>query len=430
MAINDFECEQYDFNTAFLNALIPEDGKKYYVEQPTGLEKEDRHTWVCQLVRALYGLKRSPLFWFETLLPVLKALGFTPIGADLCLLVNNTLGAIMVLYVDDFLLAAANLKIITHIKGTLEKKFKLKHLGPVGTFLGFDIVRNRTERTVFISQERYTKTMIDKFTKGLAKGQDLHPTKTPWPPDFKIHGGGEVSGQQKAYIKSTGSLNYLSTGTRPDITFTVSKLCEGNAKPTDRHLTVMKHLYRYLTGHSDLGIVLGGRFSPTAGRLDLQFRAYADASFADNIPDRKSTAGHVVFLTCGPIHWKSKKQSLVTTSTTEAEFVNLVPTAKSLEWIGSMLKDLGLGVNTNQILYTDSENARNRVLNVNVPARNRYIDIRYKWLIQQAEMKTINVIHLAGEDMPADGLTKALKADKHAKFVKLIGLVQQKVPWT
>ncbi|KAK3348033.1 hypothetical protein B0H65DRAFT_406992, partial [Neurospora tetraspora] len=73
----------------------------------------------------------------------------------------------------------------------------------------------------------------------------------------------------------------------------------------------------------------------------------------------------------------------------------------------SMLKDLGLGVNTNQILYTDSENARNRVFNVNVPARNRYIDIRYKWLIQQAEMKAINVIHLAGEDMPADGLTKA-----------------------
>ena len=198
MAINDFECEQYDFNTAFLNALIPEDGKKYYVEQPTGLEKKDCHTWVCQLVRALYGLKRSPLFWFETLLPVLKALGFTPIGADLCLLVNNTLGAIMVLYVDDFLLAAANLKIITHIKGTLEKKFKLKHLGPVRTFLGFDIVRNRTERTVFISQERYTKTMIDKFTKGLAKGQDLHPTKTPWPPDVKIHGGGEVSGSAES----------------------------------------------------------------------------------------------------------------------------------------------------------------------------------------------------------------------------------------
>ncbi|KAK1779840.1 hypothetical protein QBC45DRAFT_324964 [Copromyces sp. CBS 386.78] len=191
----------------------------------------------------------------------------------------------------------------------------------------------------------------------------------------------------------------------------------------------MKHLYRYLAGYPDLGIILGGRISPTDGHVDLQFRAYADASFADNIPDRKSTAGHVVFLTCGPIHWKSKKQSLVTTSTTEAEFVNLVPTAKSLEWIGSMLKDLGLGGNTNRVLYTDSENARNRVFNINIPARNRYIDVRYKWLVEQAEQKKLDLVHLAGDVMPADGLTKPLKADKHAKFVKLIGLVQQKIPW-
>ena len=56
---------------------------------------------------------------------------------------------------------------------------------------------------------------------------------------------------QKPYIKSTGSLNYLSSGSRPDITFTVSKLCEGNAKPTDRH------------GNTQKGL---GFFQPTARR--------------------------------------------------------------------------------------------------------------------------------------------------------------------
>ena len=143
------------------------------------------------------------------------------------------------------------------------------------------------------------------------------------------------------------------------------------------------------------------------------------------------TVGNVR-VTSGPILWKSKKQDLVTTSTTEAEFVNLVPTAKSLEWTGSMLNDLGIidiTDNTRRILYTDSSNARDRALNKNIPARNRYIDIRYKWLIEQVERKAIEVIHISGEEMPADGLTKPLKADKHAKFVKLIGLHQKKVPW-
>ena len=169
MAINDLEYKQFDFDTAFLNVPIKIKGKKYYVEQPIGLEKRSCK-WVYQLFRALYSLKRSLLFWFQTLLPVLKALGFVPILADLCLLINNKLGASLVLYVDDFLVAAANQNIINYIKVTLEKNFKIKYLGPVRTFLGYDIIRNRIERTVFILQERYIKKIIEKFTNGLANG--------------------------------------------------------------------------------------------------------------------------------------------------------------------------------------------------------------------------------------------------------------------
>ena len=134
------------------------------------------------------------------------------------------------LYVDDLLIAAPTKSVIFDIRDQLLAHFKLKHLGEVKTFLGFDIVRNREERRVFVSQARYTKSLIQKFGY-----DDLHGVNTPWPQDIKVGDhktGDELLEQQKWYIKKTGSLNYLSMGTRPDITFTVNEFClQGECKP-------------------------------------------------------------------------------------------------------------------------------------------------------------------------------------------------------
>jgi hypothetical protein len=56
--------------------------------------------------------------------------------------------------------------------------------------------------------------------------------------------------------------------------------------------------------------------------------AYADASYADDLATRHLTGGHVVFFAGGPVFWKTKKQTFVALSTTEAEFCNLIPAAK------------------------------------------------------------------------------------------------------
>jgi len=221
-----------------------------------------------------------------------------------------------------------------------------------------------------------------------------------------------------SYIKQTGSLNYLSVNTRPDITLTTNRLSEANQGPSEQHLQLLKHLFRYLIGLYNLSLRYGRKFPIS----NLQLRAYGDASFADRIDTRFSTAGHIVFLAGSPILWKSKKQTLVTLSSTEAEFVNLTPTASSLLWVHQILKDAGYPQPMPLVLFTDSQNARLITLNPLISARTRHIDIRYKWIIDRTKKGDFNIQHVSTTNMVADGLTKPLNRIKHIEFVKQLGL--------
>ena len=111
-------------------------------------------------------------------------------------------------------------------------------------------------------------------------------------------------------------------GTRPDITYTVSRLCEANAGPSKEHLLLLKHLFRYLKKTASLGIQFSGSDYIDS---DLKLITYADVSHADHLLTRHSTRGHIVFLASGPVLWKSKRQTFVTLSSTKAEFTNLTP---------------------------------------------------------------------------------------------------------
>jgi hypothetical protein len=112
----------------------------------------------------------------------------------------------------------------------------------------------------------------------------------------------------------------------------------------------------------------------------------------------------------------------MTSLSTEAEFINLTPAGISLKWINGMLVEFGATQKEPLLLFTDSANALTTALNPLNSARTRSIDIRYKWILDQVQRKKVDLRHLAGTEMAADGLTKPLGRDKHAKFVKLLGL--------
>ena len=106
--------------------------------------------------------------------------------------------------------------------------------------------------------------------------------------------------------------------------------------------------------------------------------------------------------------------------------MNLTPAGLSVKWINNIVTEIGFQQPTPLLLYTDSANARATVLNINNTARTKHVDIRYKWIIERTTANEFNLQHVGTRDMVADGLTKPLTKEKHSRFVKMLGLVENK----
>lgn len=417
MAVLDYECRAYDVITAFLNASPPK-GYNVYVRQPEGYRDETRKVW--RLCQALYGLRKAPLWWYETLVKVLRKNGFVPLTQDLCMFKHKDTGVLVLVYVDDILVAGKTAALCEQVRDVLRKFFELTDLGEISKFLGYVIKRDRPNHKVFLTQEHYTTKIIAKYGK-----QSTKQTKTPWKPDTVVPATWEPlpDADQRQYIKETGSLNYLAVNSRPDISFTVGKLCEANSKPGKVHRDILNHLWRYLNSTAHFGITLGGKFD----KNDLMLRVYADAALHDDLGSRLSTGAHIVFLAGGPIYWKTKRQSMVVLSSTEAEFINLTPAGMSTIWINYMLTELGFRQPKPLVMFTDSKNAMATALNPLNAARTRHIDARYKWIIDRAAKGFFKILHIRTDEMAADGLTKPLQSEKHRSFLRQVGVTP--CPW-
>ncbi|KAF3062693.1 hypothetical protein CFAM422_010807 [Trichoderma lentiforme] len=128
----------------------------------------------------------------------------------------------------------------------------MKVLGEVEMFLGLQIKRDREKRLIFINQKKYITKVLNKFAPDIQNA-----ATTPWPPKKEI----PHNWKKGKALKKTGSLNYISVGTRPNITYTVQKICKANSGPISIHKKIIKHLFKYLYGTKKLAIRLGGKYN-------------------------------------------------------------------------------------------------------------------------------------------------------------------------
>ena len=106
--------------------------------------------------------------------------GFSPIDGEPCILKNDTTGTLILLYVNDCALAAPTMNAIMRTQEALKEACDLKSMGPLKEYLGFQIVRNRVNRTLDVHQTKYASSTLERFGY-----LNLHPTKTPTPASFR-----------------------------------------------------------------------------------------------------------------------------------------------------------------------------------------------------------------------------------------------------
>ncbi|GJR78491.1 putative reverse transcriptase domain-containing protein [Tanacetum coccineum] len=224
---------------------------------------------VYKVVKALYGLHQAPRSWYATLSTFLLKHGYRRGTIDKTLFLKKHKRDIILVqvYVDDIIFGSIKKTWCEEFEALMKGEFEMSAIGELTFFLGLQVLQ-RPDR-IFISQHKY--------------------------------------------VSMIGSLMYL-TASRPDIMFAVSTCSRNQVTPTTSNLEVVKKIFKYLKGQPRLGL-----WYPRESPFVLE--AYSDSDYAGANKDRKSTTGGCQFLGRRLISWQCKKQTIVATSSTEAEYV-------------------------------------------------------------------------------------------------------------
>ena len=206
---------------------------------------------------------------------------------------------------------------------------------------------------------------------------------------------------------------YTAMGTRPDITFVTSMVAQYSENPGWKHWEAVKRIFCYLLGTKKLELTYGGEERGLVGYVDT------DGASQDH---RRAISGYVFMVDRGAVSWSSKKQELVTLSTTEAEYVAATHAAKEAIWLCRLLTELFESIETPTTLFSDSKSAIALACNSHYHTRTKHIDIHYHFIHCIIEAGTIKLVYCSTNDMTADTLTKALPSVKAKHFASALGL--------
>nr|GFA36245.1 putative ribonuclease H-like domain-containing protein [Tanacetum cinerariifolium] len=278
-----FMVYQMDVKSAFLYKTIKEE---VYVCQPPGLEDPYYPDKVYKVVKGLYGLHQDPRACYETLANYLLENSFQRGKIDQTFFIKKQKGDILLVqvYMDDIIFGSTNKELCKAFEKLMKEKFQMSFIGELTFFFGLQV--KKKDDGIFISQNKYVAKILRKF-------------------------GFTVVNSASTLIETEKPLLKDSNGEDVDV-----------------------YIYRYLKGKPHLGL-----WCPKDSPFDLV--AYSDSDYAGISLDRKFTTGGCQFLGFRLISWQCKKQTVVATSSTEAEYVADASCCAQVLWIQNQLLNYG-----------------------------------------------------------------------------------------
>ena len=416
-AAQNLELYHVDVTSAFLYGELDEE---IYIRFPDGMEAAQNSD--CMLLkRALPGCKQSGRQWNQQLDGFFTECGFTASMYDPCLYIKLHQGRTILVGVEvDDMAMAGTIPDLDEVVASMKRKYEITVDKNLSWFLNISITRDRAARTLSMSQERYLINSLERF--GM---KDCNSAQTPATLDPLLCTGPSVSVPMREAI---GALLWLARMTRPDIQNALMRAARFSAAPNAQAWQAVKRIFRYLKGTMHFSLPLGSQNvetvqSPSPLYLN-DLKGYADADYAGDLVERKSTSGNLTMLGESPIAWSCSLQRCVSTSTAEAELVSACAQAKDLVWIRSLLASMNvqwLSEPEPTILFEDNTAAISMIKNTGGDQkRAKHIDIRYHYTRQQVSNGTILVQHCPTENMLADILTKPLAPQRHYEITSKI----------
>ena len=288
------------------------------------------------------------------------------------------------------------------------------HSVPATRYIGLEIVRDRANRKIFVSQSHMYEKMSHRFNMST-----FVPKTTPADPSVHLtaskapkNEGEKNTTSPYPYREAVGALLYLALMTRPDISYAVGQVSKFSQNPNNSHWKAVTQIFAYLNGTKDLGIWLGGKRSGLTG--------FTDADFAGDRTDCRSTSGSIFFFHEGPVSWSSKKQTCTALSTTEAEYVAACEATKTAVWLSYLLQDF-TGMEQRKVtMYCDNQGAVRLAYNAEFHQRTKHIPVRFHYIREQVTEGKIELQYVPSVEQLADIFTKALPGPKFAEMHKKI----------
>ncbi|GFR97941.1 polyprotein [Elysia marginata] len=184
------------------------------------------------------------------------------------------------------------------------------------------------------------------------------------------------------------------------------------SKPHSGHMTMAKHVFRYLQGTDDFKLIYRKSEEP------INVIGFCDADWG-NLDDRKSITGYGFKLskTAPLISWKSRKQPTVALSTCEAEYMALVSATQEGKYLTSLVKEIFKANMTGFVLYCDNQGAIALAKNPVKHQRSKHIDIKYHFIRDEVNHKGLELLYVPSENNVADIITKPLSTMKCNRFI-------------
>jgi hypothetical protein len=326
----------------------------------------------------------------------------------------------LITYVDDLLIISKRTQETDSVKVQLKADFTIHDLGDVKTFLGCEISRDRSAGSLKVTNSLKIDNLLRDY--GLT-GTDMS-AETPMVTGFlptgsaldslTKSGSGVPLPDGHRYLELIGSLQFLASTTRPDISQAVGVLSRYRGSPTTAHWNGAIRVLKYLGSAREVGVTYGSH-------SEEELVGYVDSDFAGDLDSRKSTTGFVFLYRGAVVSWCSKKQTAVSTSTVEAEYIAASHAVKEAMWLGSLLKELGIQIRSVRLMC-DNMGCISNLKNHFISPLTKHISVSFHHVREKVVWGQIIPVHVASEDNVADMFTKPLSVNNFLKHRDKLGM--------